>query len=100
MEDKEEAYLKEIEQLKGDLVSKQYEHHDQMNQEEKKQLKENKELDSHNQSRIMEVKKNVYQVARNMVVEEKVSNEEKNDQLRTKLAQLQQELSVIKKNRN
>lgn len=45
-----------------------------MNQEEKKQLKENKQVDHLNQTKIQEVRKNVYHVARNIVVEEKASN--------------------------
>ena len=67
-EEKEQAYLREIKQLKEGLVTRQYEHHDRMNQEEKRQMKENKEIDTLNQNKIQEVRKNVYHVARNIVV--------------------------------
>lgn len=100
MEEREAAYLKQIRELKEGLVARQYQHHDQMNQEEKKQERENRELDHQNQARIQEVRKNVYQVARDIVVEEKLSNEEKNQHLRAKLVVLQGQLAEIKKHRS
>lgn len=45
-----------------------------MNKEEKKQIKENIQLSSHNQSKIVEVKKNIFSVAKTIVTEEKFNN--------------------------
>lgn len=56
------------------MVVKQYEHHDNMNKEEKKQVKENIELNRENQNKIVEVKKNIFHVAKNIVIEEKYGN--------------------------
>lgn len=50
-----------------------------MNKEEKRQVKENIELNNENQNKIIEVKKNIFNVARNIVIEEKFNNEEKNN---------------------
>ena len=71
-----------------------------MNKEEKRQVKENIELNNENQNKIIEVKKNIFNVARNIVIEEKFNNEEKNNELKTKLLQLQNDLSILKKQRN
>jgi chromosome segregation ATPase len=71
-----------------------------MNQVEKTQVKENIELSSEHQQRIAEAKKNIYQVARTLVVEEKATNEERNAQLKDRLLALQQELAALRKHRN
>lgn len=71
-----------------------------MNKEQKKQIKENIQLSSQHQSKIVEVKKNIFSVAKTIVIEEKLNNQEKNHQLKTKLLQLQGELSTLKKQRN
>lgn len=55
--------------LNEDLVTKQYDHHDTMNQEEKKQVKENMHLNAEAQTKLQEVKKNIYHVAKNLVTE-------------------------------
>lgn len=71
-----------------------------MNKEEKRQVKENIELNNENQNKIIEVKKNIFNVAKNIVIEEKFNNEEKNNELKTRLLQLQNDLSILKKQRN
>ena len=71
-----------------------------MNKEEQRQVKENIELSGQHQQKLTEVKKNVFHVAKNIVIEEKVTNEEKNNELKNRLLVLQQELQVIRKNRN
>ena len=65
--------------MKDSLLTRQYEHHDNMNKEEQKQVKENIELGGQNQNRLTEVKKNVFHVAKNIVIEEKITNEEKHN---------------------
>ena len=100
IEESQANYNKDIKKLKEELVVKQYEHHDNMNKQEKKQVKENIELNRENQNKIVEVKKNIFHVAKNIVIEEKYGNQDKNNQLKTKLLQLQRELAFIKKNRN
>ena len=53
-----------------------------------------------NVERVVEVKKNVYQVARQQVVMEKATNQQNNDLLKQQLKGLQQELAVLNKQRN
>lgn len=45
-----------------------------MNKEQKKQIKENIQLSSQHQSKIVEVKKNIFSVAKTIVIEEKLNN--------------------------
>jgi len=52
MEEREQNYIREISNLKETLISKQYQHHDNMNEEEKKQVRENLELASQNTTKI------------------------------------------------
>ena len=78
-----------MQKLNEDLVSKQYDHHDTMNQEEKKQVKENLQLNAEAQARLQEVKKNIYHVAKNLVTEDNHANQLRNNQLRTRLLTLQ-----------
>jgi hypothetical protein len=57
-------------------------------------------LATQNSSKIQEVRRNIYHVAREIVIEEKYSDEQRNQQLKTRLLQLQGELAAIKKDRN
>lgn len=52
-------------------------------------MRENLELATQNSTKILEVRRNIYHVAKDIVTEEKYSNEEKNQQLKTRLLQLQ-----------
>lgn len=99
VEEKEQRYQQDIRNLKEALILRQYDHHDNMNKEEKRQLKENLDLTTHNQERIAEVKRNIYSVAKNIVIEEKLTNEQRNQELKARLLSLQQELAQLKKHR-
>lgn len=86
----EENFLKEIKEKSMLLINKQYEHHDNMNKQENKEVIEDKELLKSNLDLIKRIKKNVRNEAGHIVMEEKELNENKNYELKAKLLELRE----------
>ncbi len=67
LEDQQAHYLNKIEEMKKEIIVRQYDHNDNMNKEELFQLKENKDLQSKFKGDIHDTKKNAYHQAINKI---------------------------------
>ena len=81
----EAEFLSEIKQKSSSLITKQYQHHDNMNKQELKEIQDNRALFEKNKNLIKELKRDIKMEAGRIVYKQKYQNEDKNYDLKVKL---------------